>query len=134
MNSNKNTNSTDAIKIIAAAGAVAGSIGLWSMFSNRSIEIANQKLLEGQSSGGVASASQPLVVNTPFQPDPTATATTAPALREVNISFDGAPAPAQPEIQRIVINTGTTASGSASGGGSSNNASAPAPVTNTKTS
>ncbi len=134
MNPKKNTNSTDAIKIIAAAGAVAGSIGLWSMFSNRSIEIANQNSLDAQSSGGIASASEQLVVNTPFQPDPTATATTAPALREVNINFDGAPAPAQPEIQRIVIDTGTAASGSSSGGGSSNNASAPAPVTNTKTS
>jgi hypothetical protein len=134
MNQNKKPSSAGAIKVIAAAGAVAGSIGLWGMFSNKSIEIANQKLVEGKSSGGVTSASQPLVVNTPFQPDPTATATAEPIFREVNINFDGAPTPAQPVIQRIVVDTGGSGTTSGSGGGSASSASAPAPVTNTKTS
>lgn len=134
MNQNKKSSPAGAIKVIAAAGAVAGSIGLWGMFSNKSIAIANEKMIEGQLSGWVTSASQPLVVNTPFQPDPTPTATAAPTLREVNISFDGAPVPIQPQIQRIVIETGGSGSTSGSAGGSSSSASAPAPVTNTKTS
>jgi len=129
MNSKKKSYSTDAVKIIVAAGALAGSLSLWSMFSNKSIEDANQKLAAGQASGGVAPASAQVVVNTPFQPQPTATPTQAPLLRVVNINFSGMPTVPQPAISRIVVNS----SGSGSSANSSS-AAAPAPVTNTKTS
>jgi hypothetical protein len=129
MNPKKKSNSTDAIKIIVAAGALAGSLSLWSMFSNKSIEDANQKLAAGQASGGVAPASAQAVVNTPFQPQPTATPTQAPLLRVVNINFSGMLPTPQPAISRIVIDSG--GSGSAA---NSSSAAAPAPVTNTKTS
>jgi hypothetical protein len=129
MNSKKKSYSTDAVKIIVAAGALAGSLSLWSMFSNKSIEDANQKLAAGQASGGVAPASAQVVVNTPFQPQPTATPTQAPLLRVVNINFSGMPTVPQPAISRIVVNSG--GSGSAA---NSSSAAAPAPVTNTKTS
>jgi hypothetical protein len=133
MNPKKKSNSTDAVKIIVAAGALAGSLSLWSMFSNKSIEDANQKLAAGQASGGVAPASAQVVVNTPFQPVPTATPTEVPSLRVVNIDFAGMPTASAPVIQRVVINTG--GSGSSAGSSSSGSAaSAPAPVTNTKTS
>jgi hypothetical protein len=112
-----------------AAGALAGSLSLWSMFSNKSIEDANQKLAAGQASGGVAPASAQVVVNTPFQPQPTATPTQAPLLRVVNINFSGMPTVPQPAISRIVVNSG--GSGSAA---NSSSAAAPAPVTNTTTS
>jgi hypothetical protein len=129
MNSKKKSYSTDAVKIIVAAGALAGSLSLWSMFSNKSIEDANQKLAAGQASGGVAPASAQVVVNTPFQPQPTATPTQAPLLRVVNINFSGMPTVPQPAISRIVVNSG--GSGSAA---NSSSAAAPAPVTNTTTS
>jgi hypothetical protein len=129
MNSKKKSYSTDAVKIIVAAGALAGSLSLWSMFSNKSIEDANQKLAAGQASGGVAPASAQAVVNTPFQPQPTATPTQAPLLRVVNINFSGMPTVPQPAISRIVVNSG--GSGSAA---NSSSAAAPAPVTNTTTS
>jgi len=129
MNSKKKSYSTDAVKIIVAAGALAGSLSLWSMFSNKSIEDANQKLAAGQASGRVAPASAQVVVNTPFQPQPTATPTQAPLLRVVNINFSGMPTVPQPAISRIVVNSG--GSGSAA---NSSSAAAPAPVTNTTTS
>jgi phosphodiesterase/alkaline phosphatase D-like protein len=129
MNSKKKSYSTDAVKIIVAAGALAGSLSLWSMFSNKSIEDANQKLAAGQASGGVAPASAQVVVKTPFQPQPTSTPTQAPLLRVVNINFSGMPTVPQPAISRIVVNSG--GSGSAA---NSSSAAAPAPVTNTTTS
>lgn len=127
MNSKKKSYSTDAVKIIVAAGALAGSLSLWSMFSNKSIEDANQKLAAGQASGGVVPVSAQAVVNTPFQPQPTATPTQAPLLRVVNINFSGMPTASKPAISRIVVNTGGSGSAATS-------SSAPAPVTNTKTS
>jgi len=129
MNSKKKSYSTDAVKIIVAAGALAGSLSLWSMFSTKSIEVVNQKLAAGQASGGVAPASAQPVMNTPFQPQPTATPTQAPLLRAVNINFSGMPTASQPAISHIVVNTGGSGSSA-----NSSSAAAPAPVTNTKTS
>jgi hypothetical protein len=130
MNQKKNSYPSDAVKIMVAAGALAGSLSLWSMFSTKSIETANQKIAANQASGSVAPAVAQQVVNTPFQPQPTATPTQAPLLRVVNINFSGMPTAAPPAIQRIVINTGGGGATSNTSGGSSS----PAPVTNTKTS
>jgi hypothetical protein len=133
MNQKKKSYPSEAVKVIVAAGALAGSVGLWSLFSTKSIESANLVLTSGQSAGGVVPAAHPQVVNTPFQPVPTATPTEVPSLRVVNIDFAGMPTASAPVIQRVVINTG--GSGSSAGSSSSGSAaSAPAPVTNTKTS
>jgi hypothetical protein len=130
----KKTNPAGAIKMIVAAGAVAGSVSLWSTFSAKAIEISNQKMAAKNTDSKVAEVVQPVVVNTPFQPDPTSTATSVPVLRAVNIDFAGKPAPVQPVVSRVVINIGPRAAPSTSSSSSSGSSSAPAPVTNTKTS
>jgi hypothetical protein len=134
MEQKRNTNSTGALKVLVAASTVFGSISLWAMFSNKSIEIASQKLAAQNSTAKVVPVIQPVVVNTPFQPLPTATATSVPVLRVVNIDFGNKTAPVQPAVQTIVINTGGSSASSGSGSSGGSSASAPAPVTNTKTS
>jgi hypothetical protein len=134
MEQKRNTNSTGALKVLVAASTVFGSISLWAMFSNKSIEITNQKLAAQNSTAKVMPVSQQVVANTPFQPSPTATATSVPALRVVNIDFGNKTAPVQPAVQTIVINTGGSSASSGSGSSGGSSAAAPAPVTNTKTS
>ena len=133
MESKRKNNPSGGLKVLITAGALTGSVALWSMFSSRSIEAMNQKQAAQDAANKAVPVNQPIVENTPFQPQPTTIAPTAPSLRVVNINLGNNPQPVQPAIQTIVVNTGGSASPSGSSGGSSS-PSVPAPVTNTKTS
>jgi hypothetical protein len=133
METKRKNYSAGGLKVLITAGALTGSVALWSMFSSKSIEAMNQKQAAQDAANKVVPVNQPIVENTPFQPLPTTVAPTAQPLRVVNINIGNKPQPVQPAIQTIVVNTGASASSSGSSGGSSSS-SAPAPVTNTKTS
>jgi len=133
METKRKNYSTGGLKVLITAGALTGSVALWSMFSSISIEAMNEKQAAQDAANKAVPVNQPIVENTPFQPQPTTIAPTAPTLRAVNINLGNNPQPVQPAIQTIVVNTGGSATSSGSAGGSSSS-SAPAPVTNTKTS
>ncbi len=133
METKRKKSSASGLKVFITAGALTGSVALWSMFSAKSIEAMNQKQAALDAESEVVPVNEPAVAATPYQPLPTSVVPTAPALRSVNINMGNNPQPVQPAIQTIVVNTGGSASSSGSAGGSSSS-SAPAPVTNTKTS
>jgi hypothetical protein len=133
METKRKNSSAGGLKVLITAGALTGSVALWSMFSSKSIEAMNKKQAAQDAANKVVPVNQPIVENTPFQPLPTTVAPTAQSLRVVNINLGNNPQPVQPAIQTIVVNTGGSAASSGSSGGSSSS-SAPAPVTNTKTS
>jgi hypothetical protein len=129
MERHRKANSTG-LKVLITAGALTGSVALWSMFSSKAVETLKQNQAAQDAANQTAAVDQPAPLSTPYQPLPTAT---VPALRSVTIDMGNNQLVSKPAIQTIIVDTGSSAASTGSAGGSPSN-SAPPPVTNTKTS
>jgi hypothetical protein len=115
MENKRNSIVVNGIKILLTASTVTGSIGLWSMFSLRSVQAANQKVAEQNSNTSAGTViqqtgSSPLVQSSGVDP----------SLRKVNINFTKNSVPNQSPVQTIIVNSGSSG--------------APLPLTNTRSS
>ncbi len=128
-----NKNIATSVKLFLVSGSLTGTIWIWSLFANKTVQDLNkQKLASANKDSQPPQVVVPVVAEQTATQVPTSNAPTmvpSPTLRVVNIAGGTVPTSAPPVVMYSAPSTSNTSA--SSGGSSSSN---PAPVTSTSSS